>query len=105
MTDWTKICALEDIPRQGSRVVESAQGRIAVFRTHDDAVFALADRCPHRDGPLSQGIVCGCKVTCPLHNWNIQLDDGHAVAPDVGQAATYPVKVEAGMVFVVMGNE
>ena len=100
MTDWTKICALEDIPRQGSRVLESAQGRIAVFRTHDDTVFALADRCPHRGGPLSQGIVCGCKVTCPLHNWNIQLADGHAVAPDVGQADSYPVKVEAGTVYL-----
>lgn len=102
--NWTKICTLEDIPRQGSRVLECESGRIALFRTHDDTVFALADRCPHRGGPLSQGIVCGCKVTCPLHNWNIQLADGVAVAPDIGHTDSYPVKLEGGAVFMQLGE-
>lgn len=102
--NWTKICTLEDIPRQGSRVLESGDGRIALFRTHDDAVFALKDRCPHRGGPLSQGIVCGHKVTCPLHGWNISLADGQAVAPDIGHTASYPVKLEDGAVFVQLGE-
>ena len=71
MTDWLKICTLEDIPRLGTRRVESGKDRIALFRTGEDEVFALADRCPHKGGPLSQGMVCGKHVTCAMHNWNI----------------------------------
>lgn len=97
---WQKVCALEAIPMLGARVVKSARGNIAVFRTADDAVFALADKCPHKGGPLSQGIVFGRKVACPLHNWNIGLEDGNAVAPDKGCTQSYPVKVEDGTVFL-----
>ena len=77
---WKRICALEDIPVLGSRVVRSARGAIAVFRTADDQVYALHDRCPHKGGPLSQGIVHGATVTCPLHAWKIGLADGQAIA-------------------------
>ena len=97
---WVRACRVEDIPRLGARVLTSAQGNIAVFRNAEDEVFALADKCPHKGGPLSQGIVHGRKVTCPLHNWNIQLEDGNAVAPDAGCARRYPVRVEAGAVFL-----
>lgn len=97
---WVPVCALEDVPRLGARVVEAAEGNIAVFRIADDEVFALLDRCPHKGGPLSQGIVFGRKVTCPLHGWNICLDTGAAVAPDEGCATAYPVKVEEGVVFL-----
>lgn len=97
---WVRACRVEDIPRLGARVVKSAQGDIAVFRNAEDEVFALADKCPHKGGPLSQGIVFGRKVACPLHNWNIQLEDGCAVAPDVGCARRYPVRVEAAVVFL-----
>jgi len=97
---WVRACRVEDIPRLGARVVKSTQGNIAVFRNAEDEVFALADKCPHKGGPLSQGIVHGRKVTCPLHNWNIQLEDGNAVAPDQGCARRYPVRVEAGEVFL-----
>ena len=100
MTDWLKICALDEIPRLGSRVVEGEHGRIAVFRTGDDEVFALEDRCPHRGGPLSQGIVCGKHVTCPMHGWNVALREGRALAPDVGETATFPARVEDGVVFI-----
>jgi nitrite reductase (NADH) small subunit len=80
-----EVCALEDIPRLGSRRVRRSDGaEIAVFRTDDDRVFALLDRCPHKGGPLSQGIVFGTRVACPLHNWSIELDTGCAVAPDIG---------------------
>ncbi len=99
-TAWRKVCELEAIPRLGARVVKSAQGDIAVFRTADDEVFALADKCPHKGGPLSQGIVFGRKVACPLHGWNIGLDDGKAVAPDHGCTRSYAVKVEGGAVFL-----
>ena len=97
---WTKVCNVDDIPRLGARVVKSAHGNIAVFRNADDEVFALLDKCPHKGGPLSQGIVHGRKVTCPLHNWNIGLDDGNAVAPDVGCARSYAVKIEGGQVWI-----
>jgi nitrite reductase (NADH) small subunit len=101
MTTWKKICTVNDIPVLGSRRVERAQGvAVAVFRNSADEVFALLDRCPHKGGPLSQGIVYGTQVACPLHNWNIGLDDGCAKAPDVGCTPKFSVKVEAGEVFL-----
>ena len=99
-TSWLPVCALEDIPRLGARVVRSRHGEIAVFRTAEDEVFALADRCPHKGGPLSQGIVHGKHVACPLHNWNISLADGMAVAPDEGCAARFEVRVFEGAVLL-----
>jgi nitrite reductase (NADH) small subunit len=103
--DWIEIGALEDIPRQGARVVRGCDGDIAVFRTLDDEVFALRDRCPHKGGPLSQGIVHGKKVACPLHDWKIHLETGMAVAPDEGCAARYPVRVDAGRVWLMLTPE
>lgn len=103
--DWIEIGSLDDIPRLGARVVETADGDIAVFRTREDEVFALRDACPHRGGPLSQGIVHGRKVTCPLHNWCIGLTDGHACAPDEGATARYPVEVRDGAVFLSLQPE
>lgn len=100
MSDWKKICALGDIPQLGSRVVQHPKGDIAIFRNSDDEVFAVHDKCPHKGGPLSQGIVFGRKVACPLHNWNIDLTNGEAVAPDVGCTKSFQVKVEAGAVWL-----
>src|SRR3990172_10318512 len=102
---WTRICRVEDIPQLGARVMKSAHGDIAVFRNAADEVFALRDKCPHKGGPLSQGIVFGRKVACPLHGWNIGLDDGNAVAPDAGCPRTVPVKVVDGAVFLRMKDE
>ncbi len=100
MTQWTKVALLDDIPRLGARVVHGRQGNIAVFRTAEDLVFAVEDKCPHKGGPLSQGIVFGDKVACPLHGWTIGLGDGCADAPDEGCARTVPVKLENGVVFM-----
>jgi nitrite reductase (NADH) small subunit len=101
MTAWTKICRVEDIPVLGSRRVARDQGLdVAVFRNDVDEVFALLDRCPHKGGPLSQGIVFGTSVACPLHNWTIGLCDGQAQAPDEGCTPRFEVKVEAGVVFL-----
>ena len=97
---WTRVCMLEEIPRLGARVVKSAHGNIAVFRNAEDEIFALLDKCPHKGGPLSQGSVFGRKVACPLHNWNIGLDDGNAVAPDHGCARSFAVKLDNGVVFI-----
>lgn len=100
MGDWKKLCALEDIPRLGSRLVKSAKGDIAVFRNADDEVFALHDKCPHRGGPLSQGLVAGKTVHCPMHGWKIRLDDGQAVAPDRGCARSFAVRLEGDAVWI-----
>jgi nitrite reductase (NADH) small subunit len=95
---WTTICNLEEIPSLGSRIIKSSEGDIAVFRTSSDEVFALFDKCPHKGGPLSQGIVHGKRVTCPLHNWVIELESGEAVAPDEGCAHNIAARVEDGKV-------
>lgn len=100
MSGWIEVCALEDIAPQGSRVVASGQGDIALFRTVDDRIFAMHDKCPHRGGPLSQGIVHGETVTCPLHGWKIGLKDGEAVAPDRGCAGVFEAKLDGGRVWL-----
>ncbi|MHB1098053.1 MAG: nitrite reductase small subunit NirD [Burkholderiales bacterium] len=97
---WMQVGTLEDVPRQGSRVVDTPKGKIAIFRSVDDRIFALNNSCPHKGGPLSQGIVHGSRVTCPLHSWVIDLETGSAVAPDVGCAHRYDVRVEAGLLFL-----
>ena len=104
--NWVRVCTLGEIPLLGSRVLDCGQGEaIALFRPEAGKVFALADRCPHRGGPLSQGIVAGKTVTCPLHGWNIRLDDGQACAPDVGCARTYPVQLRGDEVWLALPLE
>jgi nitrite reductase (NADH) small subunit len=100
MSMFIDIGALSEIPAQGARVVKTRLGCVAVFRTADDRVFATDDRCPHRGGPLSEGIVHGTSVTCPLHNWVFDLNSGQAQGADTGQIATYPAKVENGRVLL-----
>jgi len=101
MSEWTLVCQVEDIPVLGSRRVARAQGLdVAVFRNDAGEVFALLDRCPHKGGPLSQGIVFGTSVACPLHNWTIGLCTGQAAAPDEGCTPKFAVKVEDGQVFL-----
>jgi len=100
MSNWTEVVALEDIPQLGSRVIKTDTMNIAVFRTADDEVFAMKDECPHKQGPLSQGIVHGTSVTCPLHNWKIDLASGEAMGPDEGCTNVFSVKVDNGMVLI-----
>jgi nitrite reductase (NADH) small subunit len=101
MSPWKAICRLDDIPVLGARRVARERGiAVAVFRNAADEVFALLDRCPHKGGPLSQGIVFGSSVACPLHNWTIGLADGCAQAPDVGCTTPFACKVEGGEVFL-----
>ena len=100
MSEWIKVGLVEDIPRLGSRTIDTDQGIVALFRSGDDQVFALHNRCPHRGGPLSEGIVHGHQVTCPLHNWVIDLATGIAAAPDNGCTPTLPVKLVDGAVWL-----
>ena len=101
---WMDVGQLNDIPRLGSRVVATPGIDIALFRTADDRVFALHDRCPHKAGKLSQGIVHGESVTCPLHNWVIGLADGQAKEPDEGCSRTVPVRLEDGRILLAVGG-
>ena len=100
MNNWKQVATLNDIPQLGSRVIQSAHGEIALFRTASDEVFALLDKCPHKGGHLSQGIVFGESVACPLHNWCIGLADGRAAAPDKGAVERFAVKLEDGQVLL-----
>ncbi len=105
MNEWAPICRIEDIPPLGARRVARRQGLdVAVFRTAENEVFALLDRCPHKGGPLSQGIVFGTRVACPLHNWTLGLDDGCAQQPDEGCAPRFAVKLEGGVVHLDAGE-
>ncbi|WP_242129365.1 nitrite reductase small subunit NirD [Sphingobium sp. Sx8-8] len=106
MTDWIDIGTLADIPQRGARTIRFGDGQIAgakeiaVFRTGDDHVFALVNECPHKKGPLSQGIVHGHSVACPLHNWNIALKTGEAQGADEGCTPTIAVKQEGGRILI-----
>lgn len=100
MSNWIEVGLINDIPRLGARVVQTGQGDIAVFRNSQNEIFALRDKCPHKGGPLSQGIISGKTVTCPLHNWKISLENGEALGPDEGCAGVYAVKLEGEKIFL-----
>lgn len=105
MSNWVKVAPFDEIPKLGARVVrtkdsEQKEFDIGVFRTEDDRIYAINNTCPHKGGPLSQGIVYGDKVACPLHSWKISLVDGKAEEPDVGETACFNTKVEDGFVYL-----
>lgn len=102
---WFTIGRLSDIPRRGARQVLLPRGPIAVFRTQTDEVYAIDDKCPHKGGPLSQGIVHDGAVTCPLHNWVIDLQTGDAMGADQGCVRTYEVRKDSdGLVSVALSD-
>lgn len=102
MSNWTTIGNINDIPQLGSRVIEADGEEVAIFRTASDTIFALRNSCPHKNGPLSEGIVHDNKVACPLHNWNIDLESGEAVAPDKGCVRKYEVKLEGEKILLAV---
>lgn len=102
--DFIAIGHIDDIPVRGARCIRTEHGRIAVFRTGANEVFAIEDRCPHKGGPLSDGIVHGRAVTCPLHNFVISLEDGQAQGADEGQVRTYPVRNDGGRLSITLPN-
>jgi nitrite reductase (NADH) small subunit len=101
---WLDIGTIDDIPQRGARCVRTPHGKIGVFRTHDDRVFAIEDHCPHKGGPLTQGIVHGAAVTCPLHSWVISLETGKALGADEGAVKTIPVRVEDGRIAIALDD-
>ncbi len=100
MSAWIDIAALDAVPQRGARLVKTVHGCVAVFRTATDAVYALDNACPHKKGPLADGIIHGASVTCPLHNWVISLETGLAQGADAGQVATYPARVAEGRILL-----
>ncbi len=100
MSDWIDVGPLEAIPARGARKIVTAQGCVAVFRTAADEVFAIDNACPHKAGPLAEGIVHGNAVTCPLHNWVFDLETGAVQGADEGAVATFPARVEDGRVLL-----
>lgn len=100
MANWIEVGSVEDIPVLGARVVKNGRDEIAVFRNKKDEVFAVNDSCPHKQGKLSQGIIHDKSVTCPLHNWKIDLTSGKAMGPDEGCTGHYPTKVQSGKIFI-----
>ena len=103
MSNWIEIGRLQDIPRLGSRVVRTASGNIAVFRTESDEVFALDDRCPHKGGPLADGMLAGDQVVCPYHAFRYDSRTGECDQAGRCPVATYPVEVSDGAVHVTVG--
>ena len=101
---WIEVGTIDDIAPLGARVIRRPGTDIAVIRAEDDKIYAIDNKCPHKGGPLSDGIVHGCRITCPLHNWVLELDSGVAIAPDEGKAATHPVKLEGRTIFVQLDD-
>lgn len=97
---WYPVCQVEEIPRRGGRTIRTGQIEIAVFRLSDGRIRAVRNRCPHKQGPLADGIVSGDTIICPLHARKISLESGEVLPPDSGCVKTYPAKVEGGRVLL-----
>lgn len=104
MINWMDVGAMIDIPVQGARTVTTPMGEIAIFRTLAGAVHAVENSCPHRGGPLSEGIVHGDRITCPLHNWVIDLKTGEATGADSGCTRVIPIRVEGSRILLGMAE-
>jgi nitrite reductase (NADH) small subunit len=100
MNDWIDVGGVDDVPMRGARIVRAPEGDMAIFKSADGEVFALRDKCPHKGGPLSQGIVHGRSVTCPLHNWVIDLETGEAMGADHGCSNVVAIKVQDGRILM-----
>ena len=97
---WYRITEIENIPFMGSRKVEISEIEIAIFKTRDGSIFAINNVCPHKKGKLSEGLVHDKQVTCPLHNWEIDLTTGEALGNDSGCTGVYETKIEDGIVYL-----
>ncbi|MEM7722703.1 MAG: nitrite reductase small subunit NirD [Pseudomonadota bacterium] len=97
---WIDVGSLDDVPLRGARLVKTPVGCVALFRTGKAEIFAASNTCPHKGGPLAEGIVHGTKVTCPLHNWVFSLETGEAQGADEGRIATYPVRVDGDRILL-----
>lgn len=97
---WYKITEIENIPFMGSRKVEIGEIEIAIFKTRDGSIFAINNICPHKKGKLSEGLVHEKQVTCPLHNWEIDLKTGEALGNDSGCTGVYETRIKEGILYL-----
>lgn len=102
---WTEIAKVDDIPRLGARVVRLADRTMALFRLANDQFRLTDNTCPHKGGPLAEGIVAGEFVFCPLHDWKVCLADGQAQSPDSGCTGVHSVEVREGIVYLAVAAE
>ena len=93
-------CHIDEIPSRGAIRITHGAEKVAVFKSAAEKISALEDKCPHQGGPLSDGIVHGNCVTCPLHNWDIDLSTGLAQGADTGCVKTFDVQVVDRTVFI-----
>lgn len=99
---WLDIGPVGQIEPGTARTLPVRGGEeIAVFRTMRGEVYALVNKCPHKQGPLSQGIIHGDSVTCPLHNFRISLKTGEALGDDEGCTPVIPLKLDGGRIFLL----
>ena len=98
---WARMARCEDIPLREGRCLRAGDGEIAIFNL-GDRFLAVSNRCPHKGGPLSEGIVSGDAVVCPLHSWKVNLETGDVERPadTLACAESFPVRVEGGVISV-----
>lgn len=99
-TQLVKVAHVDEIPYQVGKEVSVDNIEIAIFRLSSGKFKAVENRCPHKQGPLSEGIVSGEFVFCPLHDWKIDLTSGDVQKPDDGCVQTYSVEVMNNEVFI-----
>jgi nitrite reductase (NADH) small subunit len=98
---WIRVTETGNIPLREGRSVRIGEEEIAIFNLGESEFVAVDNACPHRGGPLCDGIVSGKVVTCPLHGYKVSLESGHVVKPDVAvKVNSYPVRVEDGVVLI-----
>jgi len=102
MSNWIKIIEIEDVPLMGSRKVVVGDDEIVIFKTKDGSIFAVNNVCPHKQGKLSEGLVHGHMVTCPLHNWDIDLETGIVKDEDNSCTKKYETKIEEGVIYLAL---
>lgn len=100
MDTWYKITSINEIPKMGSRVVQINETEIAIFKTNKNEIFALNNQCPHQQGKLSEGLIHGDVVTCPLHNTDISLENGKALGENYGCTNKYETKIDNDFVYL-----
>ena len=103
---WVRMARCEDIPLREGRSIRAGEGEIAIFNL-GDRFLAVSNRCPHRGGPLSEGIVSGGMVVCPLHAWKVGLETGEVARPanTLACVETFRVRVEGGVILVELPAE
>lgn len=100
MKTWIAVININEIPSMGSRVLYYKDEEIAIFKTKNDSIHAISNLCPHKKGKLSEGLVHEEMVTCPLHNWDIDLNTGEAKGEDCDCTTTYETMIKEDLIYI-----